>query len=136
MDTIKPMFRPLSYIAQLKCSGCGKEYSYNELQTFCPDCQSPLLSMYDLKARQEVDRDEITHRSKGMWRWSELLPVLNVENQVFLGEGDTPLLTLPQLGKELGLTNLYVKDESSNPTGSFKAARIIGSNLQGEGIGG
>jgi threonine synthase len=56
-----------------------------------------------------------------MWRWSELLPVLQKENQIFLGEGDTPLLSLPHLEKELRLFHLYVKDESSNPTGSFKA---------------
>src|SRR5215211_4332944 len=112
----------LSYLSYLECSGCSREYSYNELHTFCPACQSPLLSIYDLKkARQQVDRDEIAHRKKGMWRWQELLPVLHTENQIFLGEGDTSLLSLPHLEKELGLTNLYVKDESSNPTGSFKA---------------
>ncbi|HEX9389303.1 MAG TPA: pyridoxal-phosphate dependent enzyme, partial [Anaerolineales bacterium] len=62
----------------------------------------------------------MSRRKKGMWRWHELLPVLDVKNQVFLGEGDTPLLSLPRLEKGLGLSNLYVKDESSNPTGSFK----------------
>jgi threonine synthase len=78
--------------------------------------------VYDLeKVRHELDREEISHRSKGMWRWAELLPVVNAENQVFLGEGDTPLLSLPQMGKDLGLNKLFVKDESSNPTGSFKA---------------
>jgi threonine synthase len=78
--------------------------------------------LYDLKgAKQHVDRDEISSRRKGMWRWSELLPVLSKENQIFLGEGDTPLLSLPRLEKQLGLSHLYVKDESSNPTGSFKA---------------
>jgi threonine synthase len=56
-----------------------------------------------------------------MWRWHEILPVVNNENRISLGEGDTPLLPVPHLEKELGLLNLYVKDESSNPTGSFKA---------------
>jgi len=112
----------LSYLSHLECSGCGKTYSHNALHTFCPSCQSPLLPIYNLKdARQQVDRDEISRRKKGMWRWQELLPVLHKENQIFLGEGDTPLLSLPNLEKELGLNNLYVKDESSNPTGSFKA---------------
>ena len=136
MDTIKSMSKPLSYISYLECSDCGKEYSYNEIHTFCPNCQSPLLPVYDLKkARREVDRDEIAHRSKGMWRWSELLPVVNVENQVFLGEGDTPLLSLPQLGKELGLTNLFVKDESSNPTGSFKARGLSAAISKAKELG-
>ncbi|HJQ14280.1 MAG TPA: threonine synthase [Anaerolineales bacterium] len=125
-----------SYISHLECSGCGKNYSYNEIHTFCPICQSPLLSRYDLeKACQEVDRDQITRRKKGMWRWRELLPVLHEENQIFLGEGDTPLLTLPRLQKELGLSNLYVKDESSNPTGSFKARGLAAAVSKAKELG-
>jgi threonine synthase len=126
----------LSYLSQLKCSGCGKEYSHHELHTFCPSCQSPLLSLYDLKGvRQKVDRDEISHRKKGMWRWHELLPVLEKENQIFLGEGDTPLLSLPHLESELGLSNLYVKDESSNPTGSFKARGLAAAISKAKELG-
>jgi len=126
----------LSYILYLKCSGCEKEYSHSEIHTFCPACQSPLLTIYDLeKARQDVDRDEVWHRSKGMWRWAELLPVVNPENQVFLGEGDTPLLSLPHLEKKLGLTNLYVKDESSNPTGSFKARGLSAAISKAKELG-
>lgn len=128
--------KTVSYISHLACSGCGKEYSHKELHTFCPLCQSPLLSIYDLKrVRQFVDRDEISHRTKGMWRWTELLPVLRTENQVFLGEGDTPLLFLPRLGKELGLVNLYVKDESSNPTGSFKARGLAAAISKAKELG-
>ena len=56
-----------------------------------------------------------------MQRWHELLPVQTAENVVTLGEGDTPLLHLPALGAELGLRNLTLKDESLNPTGTFKA---------------
>ena len=126
----------LSYILYLKCSGCEKEYSHNEIHTFCPACQSPLLTIYDLeKVRQNVDRDEISHRSKGMWRWAELLPVVNPENQVFLGEGDTPLLSLPHLESKLGLSNLYVKDESSNPTGSFKARGLSAAISKAKELG-
>ena len=126
----------LSYLSRLECSGCGKEYSHNEIHTFCPGCQSPLLSIYDLEqARQTVDRDEVIHRKKGMWRWHELLPVIHEENQVFLGEGDTPLLSLPRLQKELGLINLYVKDESSNPTGSFKARGLAAAISKAKELG-
>ena len=125
-----------SYLSHLECSGCRQVYSYAELHTFCPSCQSPLLSIYDLsKARQQVDRDEILQRKKGMWRWQELLPVIHEENQVFLGEGDTPLLSLPRLEKELGLTNLYVKDESSNPTGSFKARGLAAAVSKAKELG-
>jgi threonine synthase len=127
---------PLSFLSHLKCSGCGKEYSHHELHTFCPICQSPLLSIYDLKsAQQHVDRDEISRRLKGMWRWHELLPVLDVKNQVFLGEGDTPLLNQPRLEKVLGLSNLYVKDESSNPTGSFKARGLAAAVSKAKELG-
>ena len=126
----------LSYLSHLECSGCGKTYSHNELHTFCPSCQSPLLSIYDLKnARQQVDRDAISRRKKGMWRWQELLPVLDKKNQIFLGEGDTPLLSLPNLENELGLSNLYVKDESSNPTGSFKARGLAAAISKAKELG-
>ncbi|MCC6300202.1 MAG: threonine synthase [Anaerolineales bacterium] len=126
----------LSYLSHLECSGCGKEYSHQEIHTFCPDCQSPLLSNYDLKsARQQVDRDEISRRNKGMWRWHELLPVLHAENQIFLGEGDTALLKLPQLERALGLSQLYVKDESSNPTGSFKARGLAAAISKAKELG-
>ena len=125
-----------SYLSHLECSGCGKQYAYDQIHTFCPLCQSPLLSIYDLKrVRQYVDRDAISRRKKGMWRWRELLPVIREENQVFLGEGDTPLLSLPHLQKELGLTNLYVKDESSNPTGSFKARGLAAAVSKAKELG-
>src|SRR5436190_6001128 len=126
----------ISYITHLECSGCGEKYSHEIVRTFCPICQSPLLPRYDLaSARQHVDRDEISRRPKGMWRWSELLPVLKKENQIFLGEGDTPLLTLPHLETELGLSRLYVKDESSNPTGSFKARGLAAAVSKAKELG-
>jgi threonine synthase len=70
-----------------------------------------------------------------MWRWNELLPVLIPENQIFLGEGDTPLLSLPRLKIELGLFNLFVKDESSNPTGSFKARGLAAAVSKAKELG-
>src|SRR5512133_780461 len=125
-----------SYLSHLECSKCHKVYSHEKVQTFCKDCQASLLPRYDLDAvREDVDRDEIPHRKKGMWRWHELLPVLHPENQVFLGEGDTPLLHLPHLEKKLGLTNLYVKDESSNPTGSFKARGLSAAISKAKELG-
>lgn len=126
----------LSYLIHLECSGCGRTFSHTEIHTFCPDCQSPLLSIYDLdQAKQHVDREQISRRKKGMWRWSELLPVLKAENQIFLGEGDTPLLSLPHLEAELGLSHLYVKDESSNPTGSFKARGLAAAISKAKELG-
>ena len=125
-----------SFLSHLECSGCGEKFTHAKIQTFCPICQSPLLCRYDLEAtRQNVNRDEIIRRKKGMWRWHELLPVLNAENQIFLGEGDTPLLSLPHLEKKLGLFNLLVKDESSNPTGSFKARGLAAAISKAKELG-
>lgn len=125
-----------SYLLHLECSGCGAIYSRTEVHTFCAICQSPLLARYDLDhARQHLDRDELTRRRKGMWRWHELLPVVHEENRIFLGEGDTSLLALPRLQQELGLNNLYVKDESSNPTGSFKARGLSAAISKAKELG-
>lgn len=111
-----------SYLTGLRCSGCDKAYPPEKVHTYCPECQSTLLVEYNLDAaRKQTDRDEITRRLKGMWRWHEILPVTDPLNQVTLGEGDTALLPLNHLGQTLGLSNLYIKEESSNPTGSFKA---------------
>ncbi len=111
-----------THLLHLECSSCRKQYSANEVHTYCPACQAALLARYDLKAiRDQVSRDEIHARPGGMWRWRELLPVADPVNQVTLGEGDTPTLQLPRIGASLGLSHLYLKDESSNPTGSFKA---------------
>jgi threonine synthase len=125
-----------SFLSHLECSKCGRTYSPAETQTFCQDCTATLLPRYDLESvRQHVDRDQISHRPKGMWRWHELLPVVDEENIVSLGEGDAPLLTLPHLGKELRLSNLYVKDESNNPTGSFKARGLAAAVSKAKELG-
>src|SRR5512145_3362196 len=126
----------MSYLTALLCNDCGRLYDPNQIQTFCPDCQSPLLAQYDLEAaRQHLDRDEFRLRSPGMWRWHELLPVHNPENMLTLGEGDAPLLHLPRLGKLLSLTNLYVKEEGRNPTGSFKARGLSAAISKAKELG-
>jgi threonine synthase len=125
-----------SFLSHLECSNCHKTYSHETVQTFCADCKATLLPIYDLQtARGAVRRDEISHRTKGMWRWHELLPVLSPENQISLGEGDTPLLPVPHLGKLLGLSHLYVKDESNNPTGSFKARGLAAAISKAKELG-
>jgi threonine synthase len=112
----------MTFLVSLQCSECGKFFNSEHIQTFCQDCQAPLLARYDLiKASGTLDRDSFRERPRGMWRWHELLPLQSEENIVSLGEGDTPLLSLPRLGNALGLRHLFVKDESPNPTGTFKA---------------
>ena len=125
-----------SFFVELECSGCGAIYSFDDVHTFCPECQSPLLARYDLKSvREHFDRDIFKDRPGGMWRWHELLPVKNPKNMVFLGEGDTALLQLSNLEKELGVSNLFVKDESSNPTGSFKARGLAAAVSRAKELG-
>lgn len=112
----------LSYLINLTCSSCGKSFVIDRVQTFCTECKAPLLAVYDLAAiKSNVDRDQISHRPKSMWRWYELLPVHDSQHITSLGEGDTPLIHVSTLGKDLGLPYLYVKEEGLNPTGSFKA---------------
>ena len=112
----------MSYLAHLDCPECAKVYSADELRAVCPECGSPLLARYDLpQARARLDRDAMTVCSTGMWRWRELLPVRDAACIVTLGEGGTPTLSTPRLAHQLGLRQLYVKDEGRNPTGTFKA---------------
>ncbi|NOH01855.1 MAG: threonine synthase [Chloroflexi bacterium] len=127
---------PTSYLSGLICSTCGNPFSADQVQTFCPDCQATLLAAYDLEsARRHADRDEFSRRTKGMWRWREFLPVREEANQITLGEGDTPLLPIPKIAKALGLTFLYVKEESANPTGSFKARGLSAAISKAKELG-
>jgi threonine synthase len=115
----------MSFLSHLDCPECDKSFSADELRSVCPDCGSPLLARYDFPSvRAHLDRDVMSVRANGMWRWRELLPVHDPSCVITLGEGGTPLLHAPHLGKMLGLAHLYVKDEGRNPTGTFKARGI------------
>ena len=114
-----------SYIDHLECTVCGKSYPHQELIGVSPCCEKVLFVRYDLaKLGREVDRDSLVSRPDTMWRYAELLPVDDPENIVSLGEGGTPLIKSVNLAKKLGMTNLYIKDEGLNPTGTFKARGI------------
>jgi threonine synthase len=111
----------MSFATHLECSLCQNQYPLRELINLC-SCGSPLLVRYDLKRLRQVLRpDQLAHRPATMWRYRDLLPVGQLENVVSLGEGWTPLLSVPALGETFGLKKLWIKDESVNPTGSFKA---------------
>lgn len=113
---------PNSYLTHLECTECGRQFDADRLQTYCPDCRSPLMARYDLaRLRVEAVREQFSARPRGMWRWAELLPVRDPLHRLTLGEGDCPLLPLPRTGETLGMQGLFVKDEALNPTGSFKA---------------
>jgi threonine synthase len=124
------------YFDSLYCSECGIHYNPEEIQTFCKNCNAPLLAHYELeKIRDQVSREQIAGRPRGMWRWSELLPVRDTANQVSLGEGDTPLLKIDRTGNFVGLKNLYVKDESLNPTATFKARGLAAAISRAKELG-
>lgn len=110
-------------VTHLECANCGKNYEANKLYNLCVECGKPLLVFYDLeKAKQTLTKDSLKTRSENLWRYTEVLPVENPENIVCLGEGFTPLLKVEKIALTLPLKlNLYIKDESTNPTQSFKA---------------
>lgn len=109
------------YVSHLECPKCGASYESEKPVQLC-QCGAPLLVRYDLKkVRENFRKDSLASRKADLWRYLELLPVKNEGNVVSLGEGMTPLLSLKNLGPELGLSNLYMKDEGLIPTGTFKA---------------
>ncbi|MFQ6123434.1 MAG: pyridoxal-phosphate dependent enzyme [Candidatus Heimdallarchaeota archaeon] len=116
----------LSEPTNLKCLNCEKEYPPEWMFKGCPQCKtdtfvSNLSTVYDLqKISKKLTRKTFTGRVPTMWKYWELLPVKKKEDIVTLGEGMTPLIKLERLGSELNLKHLYVKDESKNPTWSFK----------------
>ncbi len=108
-----------SYLSHLICSKCHEKFDHRELQTFCTSCNKPLLAIYDLeKVKSELARDVFSGREPNLWRYRELLPVLDERHIITLGEGFTPLI---KLQPQMGLDNIWVKDDSQIPTGSFKA---------------
>jgi Threonine synthase len=80
------------------------------------------LARYDLgSVAASLTPQQMAERPRGLWRWAEILPVRKKNFRLTLGEGDTPCLPVPRLARTLGLPSLFIKDESPNPTGSFKA---------------
>ena len=113
----------MSYFTHLECgSGCGAgPFDPRERHFLCPSCGLPLLARYDLAAAKAWKRESLAGREPTMWRYREMLPLLPGDTPVTLGEGFTPLLHARRLGAALGLDQLFIKDESLNPTNSFKA---------------
>jgi threonine synthase len=110
-----------SYFTHLECSRCSTKYSADQIQNLCA-CGAPLFARYDLsEVSRVISRNDFGYRVHSLWRFKELLPVRNPENVVSLYEGFSPLLSSQRLGESIGLENLLFKDESMNPTGSFKA---------------
>ena len=118
----------------LQCSGCGATRGAEGLPGVCEKCGSPLLVRYE-RAPTEHVKAELASRSWTMWRYREWLPLTDGEHPVTLGEGGTPLLEAQRLGARYGFGRLLVKDESVNPTGSFKARGLAAAVTRAVGAG-
>ena len=109
------------YVTHLSCPKCSATFASEALTQVC-ECGAPLLVEYDLEHVDAVfNKEMLKERQPNLWRYQELLPVKEEKNNINLGEGMTPLLHLRRLGKEIGLNNLFLKDEGIIPTGTFKA---------------
>ncbi len=127
---------PASTLTHLECSICGARCECDELQTICRQCGRALFARYDLDgARETLTREALGGREASMWRYAEVLPASELVGLVSLGEGMTPLLAAPRLGAELGCSDLLVKDEGGNPTGSFKARGLAAAMAMARRLG-
>lgn len=108
--------------SHLQCHHCGRTFDKNEVNGYCPDDDQPLEAKYNING--SLSRKSLKDRRASMWRYHEMLPIEHRENQMDLGEGYTPLLPLSQLQSKYNQSQLLLKDESGNPTGSFKARGI------------
>ncbi len=108
----------MSFAKALRCRKCGQEYPVQPLG-LCEFCFSPLEVSYDYKAMaRELSREKLAGGPMSMWRYRDMLPVEGKE--VDIGTGFTPLVRADNLGRELGLDRLYIKNDCLNPTYSFK----------------
>ncbi len=106
-------------LTHLECSACGLQHQSSRLQNLCLSCGKPLFAIVDLdRARRTLTRETLGTREKSLWRYREVLPLPGDVEPVSLGEGGTPLLRAEKFGDDI---DLWIKDESINPTQSFKA---------------
>jgi threonine synthase len=117
----------LGHVLGLRCRECAHTYPAEALHV-CEFCFGPLEVAYDHDGlRASVTRETIEGGPPNMWRYADLLPV-SAEAPVDLGTGMTPLILADRLAAELGLGEVWVKDDTRNPTGSFKD-RVVGVAL-------
>jgi threonine synthase len=130
-------------LSHLECPKCKQVFEYSQPRNLC-SCGSPLLARYNLeKARETFNRDALKGRISSMWRYEEVLPgalpgargFSRAFEPVSLGEGMTPLVPAPRLGETVGLRHLYIKDESQNPTNSFKARGLSAAVSMAKAVG-
>jgi threonine synthase len=125
-----------SYFSHLECSvPCGAPTLDPRREHHLCQCGAPLLVRYDLDRARAWTRDTLAGRASNMWRYRELLPLFDGEEPLTLGEGWTPLIHATRLGADLGLDRLFIKDESLNPTNSFKARGLSAAVTRAKYLG-
>ena len=123
-----------SRFTHLICTKCGALYERDRRVNVCPraGCGAALFSRYH---PPRLERDAGRDRPRTIWRWHEMMPVEDPANIVSLGEGGTPLLGAERLGARFGFSDLWIKDESGNPTGSFKARGLSAAVSKAKELG-
>ncbi len=124
-----------SLIINLTCPECGKVHDAAIVNTFCTNeaCKSTLFAQYNLSTG--ISKDMLQGRPATMWRYKEFLPVTDPKNIVTLSEGFTPIIPIENLKHFLGDNEVFWKDESGNPTGSFKARGISAAVSKAKELG-
>ncbi len=109
------------FVEKLVCQNCGKTHRPDKNLYVCKECDGKLTIEYDYeKIKENISKEKITQRNRGVWKYKELLPVSSEENMITNGEGNTPLTEAGRLGEIIGMENLRLKNEIQNPTSSFK----------------
>jgi threonine synthase len=121
-----------SFFSHLACTRCESQFDHGSRADLCASCGGPLFARY---SRGRLDRDASSERSRSIWRWHEMMPVEDPANIVSLGEGGTPLLRADRLGAAAGFSDLWIKDEGNNPTGSFKARGLSAAVSKAKELG-
>lgn len=131
----------MGYVSHLECVQCSREFGLDGEKPLC-ECGGPLLIRYDLKRlRTGWVRASLEQAPTDMWRYAPVLPLGDGGNPLTMGEGWTPLFRARRLGERLGVTNLWIKDESVNPTGSWESrayscvlSRLLEKSGEPEGL--
>jgi len=128
------MKRPLkeSLLSNLRCTACNSKYDPHQIHTTCPRCGKILFAEYEVEEAKE-NILKLKKRNFNIWRFSEVMPVIDLKYQYTLGEGWTPLLKLRKSAKNLD--NLFLKDEGLNPTGTFKSRGLCAAVSKAKELG-
>ena len=112
----------MNFVTHLECANCGQKYDAAQVHNLCTACQRPLWVRYDLAAlKKAFPKKTLKDRPWTIWRYLEMLPVADPARIVSLDETVSPVLEARHLAAHFGVQNLFIKDESRLPTGSFKA---------------